>query len=98
MFSDLFQLAMVVGVYGVLLCDLRSVAASDGCLCIWSVAVCFQICCNECWLWVYMECCCVFWGTLQRVLVVGVYGVLLCVFRLVATSGCCVCVRSVSVL
>ena len=46
MFSDLFQLAMVVGVYGVLLCDLRSVAASDGCLCIWSVAVCFQICCN----------------------------------------------------
>ena len=46
MFSDLFQLAMVMGVYGVLLFVFRSVATGGGCGCIWSVAVCFQTCFN----------------------------------------------------
>ena len=45
-FVDLLQLAMVVGVYEVLLCVFRPVATSDGCGRIWSVAVCFQTCCN----------------------------------------------------
>ena len=43
MFSDMLQLAMVVGVYGVLLCVFRHVATSGGCGCIWSVAVCFRL-------------------------------------------------------
>ena len=36
---SLLQLVVVVGAHGVLLCVFRPVAASDGCLCLWSVAV-----------------------------------------------------------
>ena len=50
MFSDMLQLVVVVDVYGVLLCVFRPVVTSDGCGCIWSVAVCFQR--PRClWLW-----------------------------------------------
>ena len=68
---------MVVCVYGVLLCVFRSVATSAGCGYIWSVAVCFGAHCSECWLWVYMECCCVFSDLLQLAVVVFVLGVCL---------------------
>ena len=54
---DLLQLAMVVGVYGELLCvlDLLQLAVVVG---VYRVLLCvFR---PVAWLWVYMECCCVF--------------------------------------